>query len=106
MGIDISEISTPDLRDILSRIPDELKKRDAQARAKVIAEVQTLVKSHGYSLDDLISKPNDSGGQKRVKEVVETKKVAPKYANPDDVSVTWTGRGRKPGALRALHHRS
>ncbi|MCK5549998.1 MAG: H-NS histone family protein, partial [Hyphomicrobiaceae bacterium] len=29
------------------------------------------------------------------------KSVAPKYANPDDPSQTWTGRGRRPRWLVA-----
>jgi DNA-binding protein H-NS len=54
------------------------------------SKVAALALSHGFSISDLF------GG----KGAAKSKSVA-KYANPDDSSDTWTGRGRKPNWLVA-----
>ena len=66
----------------------KLQKAIALARErecpKVKREITALAKKRGFSLSELFV-----GRGKR-------KLVAPKYANPDDPSQTWAGRGRKP----------
>ena len=48
-------------------------------------EVEEAAREHGSNLAELTgSKPRKTGT------------VAPKYANPQDPTMTWTGRGRKP----------
>jgi DNA-binding protein H-NS len=53
-------------------------------RARVKQELAVLAEKRGFRLSELVD-----GRSKR-------KSVAPKYANPDDPSQTWVGRGRKP----------
>ena len=48
-----------------------------------------LAEKHGFKLQELM------GGRGK------GKMTAPKYANPEDPSQTWTGRGRKPNWLVA-----
>lgn len=58
-------------------------------RTKVKQELAALAEKRGFTLSELVD-----GRSKR-------KSVAPKYANPDDPSQTWTGRGRRPHWLVA-----
>jgi DNA-binding protein H-NS len=48
-----------------------------------------LAEKRGYSLRELMGRRGNG------------KLSVPKYANPDDPSQTWTGRGRKPNWLVA-----
>lgn len=50
-----------------------------------MAAIEEAAREHGYNLAEL------TGGKLR-----RSGSVAPKYANPADPTVTWTGRGRKP----------
>jgi DNA-binding protein H-NS len=91
--MDISKLSLIELRDLQSRIPGEIKKRESAEKQKVIDELATLAQTRGFALDDLLPRPRKapsvSGGG-------APKKVAPKYRHPEQAKLTWTGRGRKP----------
>jgi DNA-binding protein H-NS len=74
----------------------ELKVRKAKVSAQdrtkneVREKIEAIVAAAGFKMSDLYG---GRGGKGR--------KVAAKYANPDDPSETWTGRGRKPRWLAA-----
>lgn len=74
----------------------ELKIKKAKAgvqdrsRADVRKKIEAIAADAGFKLSELFG---GRGGKGRT--------VAAKYANPDDPSETWTGRGRKPKWLSA-----
>jgi DNA-binding protein H-NS len=74
----------------------ELKVKKARAtaqdrnRSELRRKIETMVADAGFKLTDIFGA---RGGKGRT--------VAAKYANPDDPSETWTGRGRKPRWLTA-----
>ena len=74
----------------------ELKVRKARAnvhersRSDVRKKVEAIIADAGFKVTDIFG---GRGGKGRT--------VAAKYANPDDPSETWTGRGRKPRWLTA-----
>jgi DNA-binding protein H-NS len=74
----------------------ELKVRKAKAgvhersRLEVLQKLESIASEAGFKIGDLFG---GRGGKGR--------KVAAKYANPDNASETWTGRGRKPRWLVA-----
>jgi hypothetical protein len=51
------------------------------------------------------TKASKAAGSKpaKAKRTTAGKKVAPKYRNPSDANQTWTGRGRMPQWVQALH---
>lgn len=83
--MDLSQYSTEQLKNLLDTIPAELKRREKETRVKLRQEFEELAKKHGFSLDELLSESKPAKGS-----------VAPKYRHPNDASLTWTGRGRKP----------
>lgn len=85
--MDISAIATADLKDLLDRIPAELKRREKEDKAKARKEIEAIAAAHGFSLDDLL------GG---VSEPKVKKAVAVKYRHPENADLAWTGRGRQP----------
>jgi DNA-binding protein H-NS len=74
----------------------ELKVQRARAsvqdrsRADLRKKVEAMIADAGFKVSDIFG---GRGGKGRT--------VAAKYANPDDPSETWTGRGRKPRWLNA-----
>ena len=82
----------------------ELKKLEAEVQSLIasyedrkIAEARAVLeakaKELGFSLSALVD-----GGKKGGK---AASSVAPKYAHPENPSMTWSGRGRKPKWVEA-----
>lgn len=104
--MDLSNLNVEQLKDLLKKIPAEIKRRSEEisnaARDAAIEKLKAVAREHGYSLEEL------AGTKKTRKSASGTRKpVAPKYANPTNSAETWTGRGRKPlwvqGALNQGH---
>jgi len=78
----------------LDRMSYKVKKAKASAQDRTRTELrdklEAMAAAQGFKISDLFG---GRGGKGR--------KVAAKYANPDDPSETWTGRGRKPRWLSA-----
>lgn len=86
--MDLSKLSISELRDLQQQIPLELKRRESEEKVKVMNELRAIAKARGFSIDELLgkeSRPKNAGGKVRVK-----------YRHPQDASLEWTGRGRKP----------
>jgi len=81
----------------LSADIDTALARVSQKEMKVAkAAAEKAAKAHGFSLAELTS----DGQQQEAKAKKSAKKPKkpgiPKYANPDDKTQTWTGKGRRP----------
>ena len=61
-------------------------------RTELKQKIEKLASDSGFSMDELFT---------RGRGALKGRTVAPKYANPDNRSETWTGRGRKPKWLVA-----
>lgn len=84
MSINLDNLSHGELVQLISDAQKALKSLETRRKAEAKRAAESAAKQYGFSLDDIMS----AG--------VKTSKGAPKYANPDDASQTWTGRGRKP----------
>lgn len=95
--MDLSALSLVELRDLEKQIPAELKRREAAEKAMVRNEVQALVSARGFTIEDILGKelklPVVTAGEKI--------KVKVKYRHPQDATLAWTGRGRKPKWVEA-----
>lgn len=88
--MDISTLSIAQLRDLATRIPKEIEKRQKDEKITVRKELEALAAERGYSLDELIS--TATKGKKGAGGFT----VAVKYRHPTNTTLTWTGRGRQP----------
>lgn len=84
MNIDLDKLSRDELQQLISDAQKALKSIDVRRRAEAKRAAEKAAKEFGFSLDEVL----DAGPK--------GSKSAPKYANPADLSQTWTGRGRKP----------
>lgn len=86
-NMDLNGLSLQELKTLQGKITEAISKCEHQQKAEILLEVKALVQSKGFSLDEILNASTD----KRAKAP-----VAPKYADPANPSVTWSGRGRKP----------
>jgi DNA-binding protein H-NS len=84
MNIDLESLSREDLSQLINDAQKALKTVDTRRRAEAKLAAEKAVKEFGYSLDEIVTATSKGS------------KGAPKYANPEDPTQTWTGRGRKP----------
>ena len=87
--INFDALKNTPLQDLLAFqgiLNEAIEERRVSEKNELLEKINALASESGYSLDDLFS-----GKSKTMK-----KSVAVKYRHPDDVTLTWTGRGRKP----------
>ena len=81
--VNVDRMTLKELLDLEAKLQKAIALARQRERAEVKEELAALAEKRGFTLSELV------GGRKG-------KSVAPKYANPDDPSQTWAGRGRKP----------
>lgn len=108
MSIDLSKLSTDELKTLGKNITKEIRVRAvreakeaeraaAEKSKEVFLQMRDLAAKHGLTVEDVLA----NGGRKRRRRgtgpATTGPKSAPKYRNPKDPNKTWTGKGRKPG---------
>jgi len=112
MSIDLSSLSSDELKDLSKRLAKEIRIRAirevketeraaVQKTKELFLQMRDLAARHGMSVEDVIA-----GGARRRRlrgtgPAVAKSKSPPKYRNPDDPEKTWSGKGRKPGWIVA-----
>ncbi|MDQ1846704.1 H-NS histone family protein [Gemmobacter fulvus] len=84
--MDINALSLKELKDLQSQIAKAIVSYEDRKKKEALAELEDRARAMGFTLAELTGTP-------------VTRKRAPasaKYANPDNASETWSGRGRKP----------
>lgn len=85
-SIDLSKLSIEELEALARDIETEVTTRRQAERERVLEQMRELAASIGTTPEALFG---------RMGKVAE-KVVAVKYRHPDDPSLTWTGRGKRP----------
>ena len=89
--INLDKMSREELINLRKSVDEALKASEREAKKNALAAAQKAAAEHGFSLDEILSGKKPNTGPKS----------APKYANPEDPSQTWTGRGRQPNWVKA-----
>ena len=97
--MDISKLSIKELQKLQAIIPEEIKSREAQEKKTVLKEMEELAAKRGYKLEELIGQAQGSVSANKKSATRKPAKI--KYRNPDQSSLTWTGRGKKPNWVTA-----
>ena len=90
MAKDLERMSFKELQKLEQKVKKAKTSVHDRSRSALRQKLESIAAEAGYKISDLFS---GRGGKGR--------KVAAKYANPDDASETWTGRGRRPRWLAA-----
>jgi DNA-binding protein H-NS len=86
LDIDLNALSLKELRDLHSNVGKAIANFEDRRKKAALAELEEKAKTLGFSLSELTGAAS----------VRKRSPAAPKYANPEDSSETWSGRGRKP----------
>lgn len=84
--IDVEKLAIDELRTLAKDVQKAIDGYEARQRKEALAAAKAAAKQYGFELDELTS-----SAPKKAKA-----KVPPKYANPENPGLTWSGRGRKP----------
>lgn len=84
--MDLSKLSSADLRALQEQVKKELKKREHEEVAKAREQIIAIAQSVGIPLKELIS----TGVR------AKNGPAAVRYRHPADASLHWAGRGRQP----------
>ncbi|GHD66620.1 H-NS histone family protein [Jeongeupia chitinilytica] len=89
--MELSGFSLPQLYELQKKIAVEIENRKVTDKHDLLVEIQNLAAAKGFSLNEVL-------GVEVAKKLGKKVAVAgkPQFANPNDPSQTWSGRGRKP----------
>lgn len=90
-GGNLGKMSLKELMELRADVDKAIADARERERVEVLSKMQEIAQSAGFSMNELV------GGKGRGKG--KTTVSVAKYANPDNRSETWTGRGRKPNWL-------
>lgn len=87
----LDRLSIEELRTLRKDVDRAISSFEQRRRDAARAAAEDAVRAHGLKLSDLV------GASPRAK----GKGASPKYANPENASETWSGRGRRPAWVTA-----
>lgn len=100
MKNDLKSMTRKQLEKLRSDIDAAIEKLAAKERKAALQAAEKAAKAHGFSLADIMSNEAPAAPKRKPAKAAKTPS-APKYANPNDASQTWTGRGRQPDWFKA-----
>lgn len=78
------------LMELKNHIDYLIKDKQQEQKKNLINEFKQQAAKYGLTLEDVVASESSKGRK------TKGQKVPPKYQHPNDPSMTWTGRGRKP----------
>ena len=92
-AINVDKLSLKELVDLEAKVKKALSAARDRERVELKKKMADMAETHGFSVAELF-------GATRGRPAGKSKSVGiAKYANPENKSDTWTGRGRKPNWL-------
>jgi DNA-binding protein H-NS len=92
-SINVDKMSLKELVDLEAKVKKALAAARDKERGDLKRKMAEMAENHGFSVAELFGGGRGKGAAKG-----KSLGVA-KYANPENKSDTWTGRGRKPNWL-------
>lgn len=88
----LDKLTTRELKDLRAKVDRIIAVRQAGERNGLKEKFRIMAEEAGFTLGEIVG-----GGGRSTK----GRPVAVKFANPEDRSQTWSGRGRKPNWMSA-----
>ena len=92
--INFEKLTLEELKQLQNDVAIAIYEYEERRKEEAKAAIEAKAKEFGFSLEEILS---DRKGKSKTK----SGKVDPKYVDPADPSITWTGRGRKPKWVEA-----
>ena len=90
MSTDLTKLTVAELDALIERAQAVREETREQRRAELKLELEQRLKDEGFSAIEVLGT--------RIKPKPQA--LPPKYTDPDDPSLTWSGKGRMPGWLQ------
>ena len=91
----IEKMSLKELLDLEARVAKAIASARDKERSELKRKMAEMAETHGFSVNELFGGAGRGAGRGSKSKSVGVAR----YANPEDRSDTWTGRGRKPNWL-------
>ena len=102
MKFDLKSMTLKELKKLRSDVDKAIETVSERERKAALAAAEKAVKAHGFTLAEIAVDAKPAKPKPKRKAANKPKTVAtPKYANPDDTSQTWSGKGRQPEWFKA-----
>jgi len=88
-AVDLSKLSIPELEELAKEIGNEIVTRREAEKQRVLDQIRELAASIGMTPEELLRRQTKG----------RAPQVEAKYRHPDDPSLTWSGRGKRPAWL-------
>lgn len=85
--INLSDLSLSELKKLERDVAKAITTFEERQMAEARAEAEAIARKFGFTLNQLVDTAPP----------VKKMPIAAKYRHPENPSVTWSGRGRKPG---------
>ncbi|MGJ8628600.1 MAG: H-NS family nucleoid-associated regulatory protein [Sulfitobacter sp.] len=100
MAVDLKSLNSKELEKLLEDVKKALQSVKARDRRKALKAAEKAAAEWGFSLSDLSEDGKPVKKERKNKAKPVKAKSKPQFANPDDKSQTWTGKGRQPNWFR------
>ena len=94
----LDKLSVNELMELRQRVDLMIVAKKDRKRAELKEKLANLAKEEGYSIAELYN----GGSARKPGRPARTTGLAAKYQHPDNPSMTWSGRGRKPNWVKDL----
>src|SRR5699024_10347350 len=88
MNINLAPLTEEQLERVIADAETLLKKRQQEAKEEAKRKIQQIAAEAGVTVEELYGLDNTTRRTRRP--------AAVKYRHPDDASLTWAGRGKRP----------
>ena len=93
-SVNVDKMSLKDLVELEAKVKKAIAAARDRDRVELKRKMSEMAETHGFSVGELFGAVRGVRGAGKGKSV-----GVAKYANPENKSDTWTGRGRKPNWL-------
>ncbi len=97
MKPDLKSMTRKQLEKLSADIDTALARVSKKELKLARAAAEKAAKAHGFTLAEVLPAGSTQKGSPTKAAKTPNKPGVPKFANPDDKTQTWTGKGRRPG---------
>lgn len=94
--IELEAMSLDQLRDLRAQIDRAISSFTERKRRDAMAAAEEAIRQHGFSSLSEITRTRRGSRTGTTGRGASKASAGARYANPDDASQTWSGRGRRP----------
>jgi DNA-binding protein H-NS len=88
---ELNELSLSELNSLEKKIAKAISKKKKADKKKALSLIEAKAREMGFSLSELTGNTRAPRGTAKVR-----KPGVARFANPEDATQTWTGKGRRP----------